>query len=98
LSRQRIEGRFIYFGDEEAVFSRQKHNREQAKQRLRTDIPSDSVAVAVLADLINHPDSTLKACSRRLGSKGIDIHPKAIGRLLEYHGVKKTSDMGSSAL
>jgi len=98
LSRQRLEGRFIYFSDEEAVFSRQKHAREQAMQRLRTEIPSDTVAVAVLADLINHPDSTLKACSRRLGRKGIDIPPEAIGRLLDYHGVKKTPAMGSSAL
>ncbi len=90
LTRERIEGRFIYFCDEEAVFLRQKQTREQRMQRLRRELPSDTVAVAVLADLINHPDSTLKACSRRLGRKGIDIHPEAIRRLLEYHGVKKT--------
>jgi len=95
LTRQRLEGRFIYFSDEQSVFSRQKQAREQAIQRLRTEIPSDTVAVAVLADLINHPDSTLKACSRRLGRKGIGIHPEAIGRLLDYHGVKKTPALGS---
>lgn len=98
LTRERIEGRFTYFCDEEVVFGRQKQTREQTMQRLRTELPPDTVAVAVLADLINHPDSTLKACSRRLGRKGIDIHLEAIGRLLEYHGVKKTPALGSSAL
>jgi hypothetical protein len=95
LIRQRLEGRFIYFSDEQAVFSRQKQAREQAMQKLRTEIPSDTVALAVFADLINHPDSTLKACSRRLGRKGIGIRPEAIGRLLDYHGVKKTPALGS---
>lgn len=95
LTRQRLEGRFIYFSDEQSVFSRQKQTREQAMERLRTEIPSDTVALAVFADLINHPDSTLKACSRRLGRKGIGIHPEAIGRLLDYHGVKKTPTLGS---
>jgi len=80
LTRQRLEGRFIYFSDERSVFSRQKQAREQAIQRLRTEIPSDT---------------TLKACSRRLGRKGIGIHPEAIGRLLDYHGVKKTPALGS---
>jgi len=98
LIRERIEGRFIYFCDEEAVFGRQKQTREQRMQRLRSELPSDTVAVAVLADRINHPGSTLKACSRRLSRKGIDIHPETIGGLLEYHGVKKTPAMGSSAL
>lgn len=79
------------------MFSRQKHARKQAMQRLRSEVAPDTVAVAVLADLINHPDSTLKACSRRLGRKGIDIHLEAIERLLDYHGVEKTPAMGSSS-
>jgi len=58
-------------------------------QKLRIEIPTDTVAVSVFAYLIKHPDSTLKACSRRLKRKGIDIHPERISRLLEYHGVKK---------
>lgn len=89
LTRQRLEGRFVYFCDEPAVLSRQRQIREQAMRTPAGELPSDSVAVAVLADLINHPDSTLHASSRRLGRKGIDIHPQAIQQLLEDHGVKK---------
>ena len=89
LARERLEGRFIYFCDEEALFQEQKQSREQAMQKLRIEIPADTVAVSVFLDLIKHPDSTLKACSRRLKRKGIDIRPETIRRLLEYHGVKK---------
>ena len=66
LARERLEARFIYFCDEQAVFQEQKQSREQAMQKLRIEIPSDTVAVFVFADLIKHPDSTMKACSRRL--------------------------------
>jgi len=89
LVRERFEGRFIYFCDEQALFQDQKQSREQAIQKLRVEMATNTVAVSVFADLIKHPDSTLMACSRRLKRKGIDIHPEAISRLLEYHGVKK---------
>jgi len=89
LTRERLEGRFIYFYNEQAVFQEQKQSREQAMQKLRVEMPTNTVAVSVFADLIKHPDSTLKACSRRLKRKGIDIQPETISRLLEYHGVKK---------
>ncbi len=89
LTRQRLEGRFVYFCDEPQVLARQRQAREQRMRPPAGELPSDSVAVAVLADLINHPDSTLQASSRRLARKGIRIRPPAIARLLEAHGVKK---------
>jgi hypothetical protein len=89
LSRERLEGRFVYFCDEPEVFSRQRQSREQGMRKPPGELPSGSVAVAVLADLINHPDSTLHASSRRLARKGIEIPPPAIARLLDVHGVKK---------
>ena len=58
-------------------------------QKLQVEMPTNTVAVSVFADLMKHPDSTLKNCSRRLRGKGIDIQPETIRRLLEYHGVKK---------
>lgn len=89
LTRERLEGRFVYFCDEPQVLARQRQAREQRMRAPAGELPSDSVAVAVLADLINHPDSTLQASSRRLARKGIRIRPLAIARLLEAHGVKK---------
>lgn len=89
LTRERLEGRFVYFCDEPQVLARQRQAREQRMRAPAGELPSDRVAVAVLADLINHPDSTLQASSRRLARKGIRIRPPAIARLLEAHGVKK---------
>ena len=89
LTRERLEGRFVYFCDEPPVLARQRQAREQRRPAPAAELPSDSVAVAVLADLINHPDSTLQGSSRRLARKGIPIRPAAIARLLEVHGVKK---------
>ncbi len=89
LHRESQRGRFIYFSDEPSILLKQKSRREQAAQRARTEIPSDTEAVAVLADLIKHPDSTLADCSKRLKRKGVAVAPGAIGNLLDRHGIKK---------
>ncbi len=89
LQREMQEGRFIYFSDEPSILLKQKARREQASERARTEIPSDAEAVAVLADLIKHPGSTLQECSRRLARKGLAVTPEAVGNLLDRHGIKK---------
>ena len=89
LQREIQEGRFIYYSDEPNILLKQKARREQAAERARAEIPSDAEAVAVLADLIKHPDSSLQECSRRLNRKGVAVAPEAIGNLLERHGIKK---------
>lgn len=89
LHREIHRGRFIYFSDEPSIFLEQKSRREQAAERARIEIPSDAEAVAVLADLIKHPDSTLQDCSKRLKRKGVAIDPEAIANLLDRHGIKK---------
>jgi len=93
LCRERFQGRFIYFSDEEAVLLKQKQRRGKALEKRRGAVPSATDAVLVLAELIKHPDSTLRDCSRRLKRKGIDIAPEAIRNLLDYHGIKKTAVM-----
>ena len=89
LHRESQRGRFIYFSDEPSILLKQKSRREQAAKRARAEIPSDAAAVAVFADLVKHPDSTLADCSKRLKRKGVAIAPGAIGNLLDRHGIKK---------
>ena len=91
LCRERFQGRFIYFSDEEAVLLKQKQRREEAIEKRRGAVPSATDAVLVLADLIKHPDSSCEDCSRRLKRRGVDIAPQAIQTLLDYHGIKKTA-------
>lgn len=93
LYRERFEGRFIYFSDEEAVLLKQKQRLKKALEKRLAAVPSATDAVLVLAELIKHPDSSLQDCSRRLKRRGIDIAPEAIQNLLDYHGIKKTAAM-----
>lgn len=90
ICRERFQGRFIYFSDEEAVLLKQKQRLKKALEKRRAAVPSATDAVLVLADLIKHPDSTCEECSRRFKRRGIDIAPEAIQSLLDYHGIKKT--------
>lgn len=89
LQREIQQGRFIYFSDEPSILLKQKSRREQAAERARDEIPSDAEAVVVLADLIKHPDSTLRDCSKRLKRKGLAVAPDAIFSLLDHHRIKK---------
>ncbi len=91
LCRERFQGRFIYFSDEEAVLLNQKQRLKKALEKRRAAVPSATDAVLVLAELIKHPDSNCEDCSKRLKRKGIDIAPEAIRNLLDYHGIKKTA-------
>ncbi|KKM60020.1 hypothetical protein LCGC14_1546060 [marine sediment metagenome] len=90
LCRERFEGRFIYFSDEEAVLLNQKQRLKKALEKRRATVPSATDAVLVLAELIKHPGSNSEDCSERLKRRGIDIAPEAIRNLLDYHGIKKT--------
>ena len=89
LHRESQRGRFIYFSDQSTILLKQKSRREQAAEKAQVEIPSDAEAVAVFADLIKHPDSTLQDCSKRLKRKGVAVAPEAIGNLLDRHGIKK---------
>lgn len=89
LHRESQRGRFIYFSDQPSTLLKQKSRREKAAERAKAESPSDTEAVAVLADLIKHPDSTLADCSKRLKRKGVAVAPEAIGNLLDRHGIKK---------
>jgi len=86
LYRERRQKQFICFCDEPSVLVEQKQRRERGTEKALSEIPSDTEAVLVLADLIKHPDSTLQDCSLRLGRKGLDVEPQASGKLLDYHG------------
>lgn len=93
LRRERLQGRFIYYSDEQSVFLSQRSKREQVMERAKAEIPSSTEAVLVLVDLIKHPGSSLQACSQRLERKGIDIEPAGIEKLLGELGLKKTLGM-----
>ena len=52
LCRERFEGRFIYFPDEEAVLLKQKQRLKKALEKRRAAVPSTTDAVLVLSKLM----------------------------------------------
>ena len=87
LRREKHKGRIIYFPDEESIYIKQKSKRESEEKIIQ--LPSDTVAISVLVELIKYPKSTLQACAQRLRRKGIQIKLEAIQKLLDYHGIEK---------
>jgi len=61
LYRERFEGRFIYFSDEEAVLLKQR--LKKALEKRKTAVPSATDAVLAFAGLIKHADSKIDQSS-----------------------------------
>ena len=96
IRRERQQGRYIYFSEEEDFYLRQKEHREQLLTREVRQMPPDADAVLILVDRIKHPEASIEQCARRLQKKMTHIRVEAVYALLEYHGLlKKTPDMPS---
>lgn len=93
ICRERQQGRYIYFSEEEDFYLRQKEHREQLLIREVRQMPPDADAVLILVDRIKHPEASIEQCARRLQKKMKHIRAQAIYVLLDYHGLlKKTPD------
>ncbi len=89
LCREKHEGKFIYFSDKESIYTKQKRKRESALKEKLLSLPSDTVAIAILVDLIKHPGSSPEKCIQRLRTKNIHIKTKTLQNFLQHHGIKK---------
>lgn len=93
IRRERQQGRYIYFSEEEDFYLRQKEHREQLLIREVRQMPPDADAVLILVDRIKRPEASIEQCARRLQKKMKHIRIEAVYALLEYHGLlKKTPD------
>jgi hypothetical protein len=93
VRREKQQGRFVYFFDKEAVYLRQKQNREELLSTKALQLPSDVDAVLILVDRIKHPNASIEQCAHRLQKRTRHIGVRSIYALIEYHGlVKKTPD------
>lgn len=93
IRRERQQGRYIYFSEEEDFYLRQKEHREQLLTRRVAELPADADAVLILVDRIKHPEDSIEQCARRLKKKMKHIGAQDMHVLLDYHGLlKKTPD------
>jgi hypothetical protein len=90
LWKEKIGSQFVYFSYDEAIYNRQKQNREKHEKHAQlTRLPGDAEAIIILVELIKHPDMMIEQLSERLNRQGHQIKIETIRTLFEYHGLKK---------
>ena len=90
LRREKTQGRFVYYGADAAVYSRQRENRGILQAPCRQ--PTTSEAIAILVEKIKHPALSHEALSRQLRKQKVLIEAETIQNFFLCHGltVKKT--------
>ena len=90
LTREKHQGRYVYFSSQPELYERQRTRRE--KLPLKSTVPSDQEAVAILVQKIKHPQWTSGQIAHRLRKPFPRLSAEGIDHLLARHGlaVKKT--------
>jgi hypothetical protein len=92
MQREKHEGRFIYFSDDNETYKRQVLKRRSINKD--DSFPSDSDAVIILIEFIKNPNATIDELSNKISKSGKRIDTNCIKGFLEYHGLqKKTEDI-----
>lgn len=91
LTREKHQGRFVYFAAESALYQRQKEGRVIIDAGARR--PSDSEVIVILVETIKHPELSIEQLCRNLKRQGIAVTEQAVVNLFAYHGLelKKTA-------
>ena len=90
LTRKQFRRHYVYVAADATINRTQIHQRRKmtsASSRL-----SDSEAIAILVEIIKHPDLNMEKLCTRLKTKKYNITPEAVRNLFAYHGlpIKKT--------
>ncbi len=89
VTRERIGGRYVYFASDLGLRQRQSDIRQQLGLAPHPALPSDAEAVLIFAEMIRHPKLQPEQVSRRLKTRGTEVDPLRIRRLLQDHGLTK---------
>jgi hypothetical protein len=91
LTREKHQGRFVYFAAESAICQRQRNQRMVMDAGARR--PSDSEVIAILVETIKHPELSIEQLCRNLKKQGIAVAEQAVVNLFACHGLelKKTA-------
>ena len=91
LTREKHQGRFVYFAAESALGQRQREGRMIMDAGTRR--PSDSEVITILVETIKHPESSIEQLCRDLKKQGVAVSEQAVVNLFVDHGLelKKTA-------
>ncbi len=90
LKREKHQGCFVYFPSDSVLYESQKNQR--LRMISRTKLPSDVEAIALLVEMIKHPELSIENLCTQLKAQKYNITPQAVQNFFAYHGLplKKT--------
>jgi len=90
LRREKHLGRYVYLSSDPGRYQQQREQRRL--MRVAARLPTDSEAVAILIEKINHPSLSDEELSRRLQKQKVFVEPEIIHDFFVRHNlaVKKT--------
>ena len=92
ISREKYQGRFVYFSGSPECYHRQKQKRTLSRPGA-IDWPTDAQAVVILVELIKHPGIDIEQLATKVAQRGWSVEPAIIEAFLRSHDLlKKTSD------
>jgi len=92
ISREKHQGRFVYFSDSPEHYHQQKQKRILSRPR-SIDWPTDAQAVVILVELIKHTGIGIEQLAAKVAQQGCPVEPAGIEAFLRSHDLlKKTSD------
>ena len=92
--REKNQNIFVYYSADPVISKMQKQNREIMRAATKSQLPSDTVSILILVDMIKHPNSTSKDIHKRLTKTNKNIPVEMITNLSNYYGLeKKTANL-----
>jgi len=87
VKREKHQGRFIYLSDRPEIYTKQKQRRASGQKTIA--FPTDAQAVAILVQLIKHPDIDLEQLAEEVSRREQPIEDGAIRKFLQYRDLLK---------
>ena len=85
LNRKKFDGVYIYFSEDKKTFDKQVAQREKITIKKLPDV----IAIQVLVELINDPETNSKKISKQLKKRNIYASPEEISRFLKENNLLK---------
>jgi hypothetical protein len=98
LTREKLEGRFVYFPAHRATAGRQKQQRKQMAQEAQAAraMPPLEHIIALLVEIIRRPKNTPRQWARRLAREGIEIGTGEIERVIKHYQIDEKKGLLNS--
>lgn len=88
ITREKHDGRFIYFSDNPEICSAQIIKRISVREQM-ISFPSDADALLILVQCIKHPNINIEDLAKKVLKAGKHINVAVIRRFLEFHDLLK---------